>query len=144
MLTKIFQMAKFFQNLALVNPISILSLEEEEDLMLNDDLKLEMFNAFLFNLKGKSNPLGMIFLFTSGAKGKLTFFNLAKYIMGNFLGTFTAHIILQLCGTMLQFVHTQNLLGHVTAKNQNEIRASQSAREELVMVAHVLGEVNPY
>ena len=63
--------------------------------------------------------------------------------MGTFLGTFTAHEILQLRSTMNQFVHTQNLLGHVTAKNQNEIRALQTAMEDLFKVIHILAESRP-
>jgi hypothetical protein len=46
-----------------------------------------------------------------------------RILMELFWGTFTAHEILQLCRTMNQFVHTQNLLAHVTARNQNKIRA---------------------
>ena len=57
-------------------------------------------------------------------------FDVAKDI----LGTFTAHKILQLLSNMNQFVHTQNILVHVTAKNKNKIRALQLAMEEVVKV----------
>ena len=59
------------------------------------------------------------------------------------MGTFTAHEILQLRRTMNQFVHTPNLLEHITARNQNEIRVMQLAMEELVKVIHVLAENQP-
>jgi hypothetical protein len=79
-------------------------------------------------------------LFIAETKGKLKkFFDESKDI----LGTFTAHEILQLRITMIQFVYKQNLLGHVTARNQNEIRAVQLAKEELVKVIHVLAESQP-
>jgi hypothetical protein len=50
-------------------------------------------------------------------------FNVASNLLETFLGTFTAHKKLQFRKTMNQFMHTQNLSGQVTAKNQKEIWA---------------------
>jgi hypothetical protein len=44
---------------------------------------------------------------------------------------------------MNQFVHMQNLLGHVTARNKNEIRAMELAMEELGKLIHFLAESQP-
>jgi hypothetical protein len=44
---------------------------------------------------------------------------------------------------MNKFDRTQNFLGHVTAKIQNEFWALQSAMEELVKMVHVLAESQP-
>jgi hypothetical protein len=49
-------MAKSFQNVALQYPcISHPPNVEEQNLVLTDDLKLELFNTFLFNLRGEIN-----------------------------------------------------------------------------------------
>jgi hypothetical protein len=57
----------------------------------------------------------------------------ANDLLGTFLVTFSVHEILQLRKIMQQFVHKQNLLGQVTAKNQ----------KDLVKVIHVLAESQP-
>jgi hypothetical protein len=112
--------------------------------MLDYDFKLELFNTFLFNLRGKINSTSdNLFIHFRDKRQIKEIFDVPKDILGTILGTFTAHKILQLRRTINQFVHTQNLLEHFTARNQNEIRAMQLAIEELVKVIHILAENHP-
>jgi hypothetical protein len=96
--------------------------------MLSNDLKLELFITYLFNLNGEINyTADDLFLCHREKRQIKEIFDIAKDILGTFLGTFTANEILLLPSTLNQFVHTQNHLGHLTAKNQDEIRALESA-----------------
>jgi hypothetical protein len=116
--------SKILSKVALVSPILNLPLEEEEDLKLNYDLKLKNFNPLLCNLKGEINSTSDdIFIHYRDKRQIKEIFVIAKDILGIFLGTFAAEFFLQFCSTMNQFNCTQNILRHVTAKNQNEIRA---------------------
>jgi hypothetical protein len=63
--------------------------------MLNDDLKLELFNTILFNLIGKINSiLDDLFIHSRVKRHFKEIFNVANDLLGTFLGTFTAHEIL--------------------------------------------------
>jgi hypothetical protein len=44
----------FFQNIEQVTPCKI-TIEEEDELILDNDSKLELVNIFLFNLRGETN-----------------------------------------------------------------------------------------
>jgi hypothetical protein len=102
--------------------------------------ELELFNTFLFNLRGNDDSTSdELFIHYRDKMQIKEILDVANDV----LGTFTANEILQLRKTMNQFVHMQNPLGHITARNQNEIRAMQLAMEELGKVIHVLAESQP-